>query len=203
MNAGRPYLLPALAAAAVAAVTACTPAGEPPGTDVDVAAETVTWADTVCGGVHGLRQSLDGVGEGLTVNPLDGAAGVDEARRLVEEQVGAVERAIDDVRAGVAAAPDEPAAQEARQALESALAEVDTSQQTALDQAVTAFDADSVPAAVAAAGTALNAVRRAVEGAGDLVANATGTASGASAQVREAFARAPACQDLNGKRRDR
>lgn len=187
----------AVAGAVVAAVLSLAACSEPGGSDVEVAAETVAWAGDVCTEVADVRTAIGGIGDGLSINPLGGAEGLAEARAQVDSRVADVQRSIDELRARIDAAPDDAPAQEAKASLDTALTSVETATDRASTGAQEALDAGSIPDAISAAGGALGAVRDAVGAVGDLIGTATGTASGASAEVRAAFDRAPECQDLN------
>ena len=145
-----------------------------------------------------MRAALDGIGDGLAINPLAGDSALDQAREQIGTQVEGVQSAIDDLRTQIRSAPDDPVSQEAQAALDGAMTEVDDNQQAAVEQAQAVADAGSLPEAVAAAAGALGAVEDAMGAVGELVGTATGAGSGASAEIRAAFAEAPVCQALNG-----
>lgn len=199
---------PAVAAALVAAaltLSACTPAGPATPTtapstasgDVDLTA-TTGWAGSVCTALTDVSSAVDGIGEGLTIDPLAGVEALDDARLQIGNQIDAVGAAVGDLRTAIAAAPDAPGDQAIRSALDGALGDLDAAQQDAVAQAQAAAGAGSVPEFLLAAGGALVAVRTAAGAVGDLYSAATGSASGASEEVRAAFAQAPACQALQG-----
>lgn len=192
--------LAALLVAAAAALAACTPAGPAtpttaPATSGDgTLTSTTAWAGTVCTAMTDVRTAVDGIGEGLAIDPLAGAGALEDARLQIANQIDAVGAAVGELRAAVAAAPNEPGAQAIAGSMDGALADLDAAQQDVVQQARAAADAASVPAFVQAAGGALVAVRSAGTAVGDLYSAATGSASGASEEVRAAFAQAPACQ---------
>ena len=187
----------AAAAAFALGSAGCTSGSGPTGTTPGLTG-TTAWADGVCVEVVDLRTALGDVGDGLTLNPLEGSTSLEEARERIDAQVADVQVAIDDLRVQIRSAPDDPTSQEAEAALDDALAAIEDNQQTALERAQAALSAGSLPEAIAAAGGALGAVSGAMGAVGDLVRTATGEGSGASAEVRAAFADAPACQALTG-----
>jgi hypothetical protein len=180
----------------VAAVLALSGCSAPGSSDVETAPATVAWAGQVCIGVADVRSAVNGIGNGLSINPLRGTEGLAETRGQIDGRIAEVQSSIDELRARIAAAPDDPAAQEARASLDAAVAAVETASSAASSSARAALDAESIPSAVSAAAGALGSVRDALSAVGDLIGTATGAASGTSAQVRAAFDRAPECQDL-------
>ena len=165
------------------------PAGEPE-------PATVAWAGAVCSDVTDVRSAIGGIGDDLSLNPLAGTAGLTAAREQLEGQLRQVGQEFAELRSRIAAAPDEPAAQEARESLADALDAVESAADAAGSRARDALGADSVQAAISAAVGAVAAVGDALGAIGGLVRTATGAASGTSAEVRAAFQNAPACDDL-------
>lgn len=201
----RRHLAVSLALSGALALTGCTPAGptspttaSPAATGDATLASTTAWAGSVCTSLADVRSAVDGIGEGLSINPLAGAGALEDARAQIESQVGAVGAAVADLRAAVAAAPDEPGARAIRDAIEGSLDDLDAAQRAAAEQAQATAAAGSVPEFLAAAGGALVAVREAGSAVGDLYQVATGSGSGAGDEARAAFAQAPACQALSG-----
>ena len=131
-------------AAAVLAVllVGCTaPGAEEPA--AEPAPETVTWAGTVCREVSDVQEAVGGIGDDLSLNPLEGLAGLARARDRLSEQLSEVGAQLGELRSSVAAAPEEPAAQEAQGSLERALDDVESSVAVAGDQARAALAPDS------------------------------------------------------------
>lgn len=198
MSRFRRLLAPTLAAGAVLVLTACgtsTTDPEPTPTETDPQASTTAWADDVCTSLADVRAAVTGIGDGLSINPLDGGS-LDAAREQIRGQVDEVGTAVGDLRATVRNAPDEPGAQEARAALEEPLDDLDAAQQQVVTQARAAADAASVPEFLTAAGGALTSVRTAVSAVGEVFSVATSGASGVRAEVRADFEAAPACQQF-------
>lgn len=193
---------PVLALVVALALSGCTPPdGEPspaspasPTSSTDLTA-TTAWASTVCTEVRDLSAALNGIGDELTIDPTGGTEGLEETGTQVESQVREVGGALDDVRAAIAAAPDDPVSQEARASLEGTLADVEAKQNEALEQTRAVFGSGSVPDAVAAAARAFTALQEALGGVGDLIGTATGEGS---EDVRAAFAGAPECEGSGG-----
>lgn len=180
-------------AVALLTLAACS---DPGAADVQVAPDTVAWAGEVCTGVTDVRTAIGDVSDGLVINPLNGAEALAEARALLETRIGDVQRSYDELRASIAAAPDDPPAQEARATLDAALTSVESATDEASQAAREALGAESIPAAVSAARSSIGALRDAVTAVGDLIGEVTGTASGTSAEVRAAFDQAPTCKGL-------
>jgi hypothetical protein len=195
------HLLVATAVAASLTLAACgsgspgdgeTPTGtQPAGTASPGSLEA--WAGLVCTSLTDVRTALGNVGDGLQVNPLEGSSALDEARTQIRSNLDEVGTQLDELRASIAAAPDIPAAQEAKAAFEASLDDLDAAQQEAADQAQAAASAETPAEFVAAAGGALTAVRSAGTAVGDLFGSATGEGS---AEVRAAFDAAPECEGL-------
>ena len=184
------------AAAALAVLLAgCTaPGPEEPG--AEPAPETVTWAGSVCREVSDVQAAVGGIGDDLSLNPLDGLAGLARARDRLSAQIAEVGSELGELRSSVAAAPDDPAAQEARDSLDDALDDVESSVAEAGDQARAALAPDSLADAISATVGAAGAVGRALGAVGDLIRTATGTASSVGGEARAAFALAPDCASL-------
>lgn len=188
--------------AGVLALAACGSgtSSEPPtapATSAESLDDTTAWADGICTSLAEVRTAVDGIGEGLQINPLDGSGALDDAKSQISTQVDAVGAAVADVRTAVADAPDDPEAQAAKAELEDALDALQVAQDELATQAGAAASADSVTAFVAAAAGALTAVQGAGSAISDVYTTATGGASTAGGEVRTAFQSAPACQALN------
>lgn len=195
-----------LAAAVLAgALAACsspapeqTPAPSSPsptaGTSDDAAVEA--WADDVCTSLTAVRTATSSIGDDLQVNPLDGAAALDDARAQIQANIAEVGTAVADLRATIGDAPDVPAAQEAKEAFQGSLDEFEAAQAAVAQQAGAAASAENVADFLTAAGGALSAVSEAGAAVGDLYRSVTGEGSGVRAEVRAAFQAAPACQAL-------
>lgn len=192
----------AVVTAGVLALAACGSgtSSEPttaPATSAAALDDTTAWADGICTSLADVRTAVDGIGEGLQINPLDGSGALDDAKSQISTQVDAVRAAVDDVRAAVADAPDDPEVQAAKAELEDSLDALQAAQDDLATQAGAAASADSVTAFVAAAAGALTAVQSAGSAISDVYTTATGGASEARGEVRTAFESAPACQALN------
>jgi len=168
-----------------------------PATSAEALDDTTAWADGICTSLMDVRTAVDGIGEGLQINPLDGSGALDDAKSQISTQVDAVGTAVADVRAAVADAPDDPEVQAAKAELEDSLDALDAAREELATQAGAAASADSVTAFVAAAAGALTAVQSAGSAISDVYTTATGGASEARGEVRAAFESAPACQALN------
>jgi hypothetical protein len=155
------------------------------------------WADAVCARGLEVREALNGIGEGFDLDALQGAEGLEQARALVESQITGMQGAVEDLRSEIAAAPEHPVAQEARAALEQPFATLDESQRAAVQEAEAALDATSIPEALAAAGSALTAVRSAGENTSELIEPLTGSGENVSPEVNAVFGQSPSCEALN------
>jgi signal transduction histidine kinase len=192
----------AVVTAGVLALAACGSgtSSEPttaPATSAEALDDTTAWADGICTSLVDVRTAVDGIGEGLQINPLDGSGALDDAKSQISTQVDAVRAAVADVRAAVADAPDDPEVQAAKAELVDALDALDAAQAELATQAEAAASADSVAAFVAAAAGAVTALQGAGSAISDVYSTATGGASEVRGEVRGAFESAPACQALN------
>ena len=185
-----------LALAACGSGTSSEPTTTAPATSAAALDDTTAWADGICTSLADVRTAVDGIGEGLQINPLDGSGALDDAKSQISTQVEAVGAAVADVRTAVADAPDDPEVQAAKAELEDSLDALQAAQEELATQAGAAASADSVTAFVSAAASALTAVQSAGSAISDVYTTATGGASEARGEVRAAFESAPACQAL-------
>jgi hypothetical protein len=193
------HLVVAAAAAACLTLAACGSGSSGDGATTSPPAGTASpgsleaWAGLVCTSLADVRTALGDVGDGLQVNPLDGSSALDDARTQIRSNLDEVGVQLDELRATIAAAPDIPAAQEAKANFESSLDDLESAQQDASQKAGEAASAESPAEFVAAAGGALTAVRAAASAVGDMFGSVEGEGS---AEVRAAFDAAPECQGL-------
>lgn len=183
---------------------ACADTGEPASSSSPVVSATpsstgttgVAWAGSVCTSLTAVKADIASIGDGLRIELDATDSALDQVKSQLATDVASVRDSLDEFKAALASAPVEPGADDLSATLESQSGDVEAAVRDAADAANEAANATSGTAFLAAAGTALTSLSDASAATQTYTATMKDAVAQATADLRSAFAEAPACEDL-------